>query len=263
MARKTLKISMVQTATHWHDPAANRAMFDEWLQQIPTDTEIVMLPEMFSTGFTMSSGEQAEPMDGPTLSWLVAAAKAQNKTICGSVVIATDDSRSRCVNRLLWVTPEGSVTCYDKRHRFRMAGEHEHFEAGEERVVVIHNGVRILLQVCYDLRFPVFARNRGDYDVYLIVANWPAARQQHWNTLLAARAIENQCYVAAVNCVGTDGNDVGYRGGSGIFSFSGEPQSQLFDEPGIVSGELDLAALDAYREAFPAWQDADAFALDR
>jgi len=261
MASETLKISMVQTATHWHDAAANRAMFDEWLEQIPPDTEIVMLPEMFSTGFTMASSEQAEAMEGPTVSWLVAAAKALNKTLCGSVVIAADDDRSRCVNRLLWVTAEGEVTCYDKRHRFRMAGEHEHFEAGTDRVVVTHNGVRILLQVCYDLRFPVFARNRDDYDVYLIVANWPAARQQHWNTLLAARAIENQCYVVAVNCVGTDGNDVSYSGGSGIFSFSGEPQSQLFDQPGIISGELDLAALEAYRKAFPAWQDADAFSL--
>lgn len=261
MANKTLKISMVQTATHWHNPAANRAMFDDWLQQIPSDSEIVMLPEMFSTGFTMASSEQAETMAGPTLSWLVAAAKELNKTLCGSVVIATDDSHMQCLNRLLWVTPEGEVTCYDKRHRFRMAGEHKYFEAGEERVVVTHNGVRLLLQVCYDLRFPVFARNRGDYDVYLIVANWPAARQQHWNTLLAARAIENQCYVAAVNCVGTDGNDVSYSGGSGIFSFSGEPQSQLFDEPGIINGELDLAALEAYRKAFPAWQDADSFSL--
>ena len=265
MASKTLKVSMVQTATHWHDPAANRAMFDDWLMQIPAETEVVMLPEMFSTGFTMASQEQAELMDGPTVSWLLDAAKRLNKTLCGSVVIAADEDHSQCSNRLLWVTPDAvtanNITCYDKRHRFRMAGEHEHFEAGQERVVVTHNGVRILLQVCYDLRFPVFARNRDDYDVYLIVANWPAARQQHWNTLLAARAIENQCYVVAVNCVGTDGNDVSYSGGSGLFSFTGEPQSQLFDEAGVISGELDITALEAYRQAFPAWQDADAFSL--
>jgi len=261
VSAKSLTVSMVQTATHWHDPAANRAMFDDWLKQIPANADVVMLPEMFSTGFTMASTEQAETMEGPTVNWLVEAAKNLNKTLCGSVVIAADESHTRCSNRLLWVTPSGSITCYDKRHRFRMAGEHEHFEAGQDRVVVTHNGARILLQVCYDLRFPVFARNRGDYDVYLIVANWPAARQQHWNTLLAARAIENQCYVVAVNCVGTDGNDVSYSGGSGIFDFLGNAQTQLFDEPGIVGGELDLAALAAYREGFPAWQDADAFFL--
>jgi len=261
MSAATLKVCMVQTATHWHDAPANRTMFDEWLEQIPQDAELVLLPEMFSTGFTMAASEQAELMDGPTVSWLTATAKRLNKTLCGSVVIASDNGRKQCSNRLLWVTPSG-LTYYDKRHRFRMAGEHEHFEAGQDRVVVTHNGVRILLQVCYDLRFPVFARNRDDYDVYLIVANWPAARQQHWNTLLAARAIENQCYVVAVNCVGTDGNGVSYRGGSGIYSFTGEPQNRLFDDAGIVTGELDLAALEAYRQSFPAWQDADGFVLD-
>lgn len=258
----SLGVSLVQTSTHWHNAAANHSMFDEWLAQVPDTSDVVLLPEMFSTGFTMSSTEQAELMSGPTVAWLKAAASKWQKTICGSVVIALDDARQHCVNRLLWVTPDGAITSYDKRHRFRMAGEHQHFEAGKDRVVVNHGGVRILLQVCYDLRFPVFARNRDDYDVYLIVANWPAARQQHWNTLLAARAIENQCYVVAVNRTGVDGNEVAYGGGSGIYSFTGEPVLLSFEDDQLLTGQLDLAAQSAYRKAFPAWQDADQFELD-
>ena len=257
-----LGVCLVQTAPHWHDPQANRQLFDHWFDRVPDAAEIVVLPEMFSTGFTMASKEQAEPIDGPTTRWLVAAAHKLGKTLCGSVVIARDDSGERFANRLLWVTPQGEVTHYDKRHRFRMAGEHQHYDAGEERVVVVRRGVRILLQVCYDLRFPVFARNRGDYDVYLLVANWPAVRQQHWQTLLAARAIENQCYVVAVNRTGTDGNDVHYRGGSTIYGYDGEVNERLVDREGLVSGHLDMAAQRAYREEFPAWQDADAFTID-
>ena len=257
----SLNLAMVQTPTHWHDPAANREMFDSWLEQIPAEAEIVLLPEMFSTGFTMDSGEQSEQVDGPTTRWLVEAARNTGKTLCGSVVVALDNACSHCVNRLLWVTPDGEISTYDKRHRFRMAGEHEHYEAGTERVIVDHRGIRILLQVCYDLRFPVFSRNRDDYDVYLIVANWPAARAYHWNTLLAARAIENQCYVVAVNRIGTDGNDVVYSGGSGIYNFLGEADVSLFNEAGVVAGSLDMDAQRAYRERFPAWQDADDLTL--
>lgn len=260
MTVQTLSISLVQSATHWHDPAANRAMFDRWLAQVPERSEIVLLPEMFSTGFTMASREQAETMDGPTVSWLIEAAARTGKTLCGSLVIAAENGHDY-VNRLVWVPPDGAITSYDKRHRFRMASEHKHYAAGQERVVVSHRGVRILLQVCYDLRFPVFARNRDDYDLYLIVANWPAARQHHWNTLLAARAIENQCYVVAVNRVGDDGAGVSYGGGSGIYNFQGEAEVVQFDDEAVLTGELDLTAQAAYRQDFPAWQDADAFTL--
>lgn len=267
----TIEISLIQTATHWHDPGANRAMFDRWFSEVSSESEIIVLPEMFSTGFTMAAAEQAETMNGPTVSWLVAAAQRLGKTLCGSMVIkrgadelapdSSSDSGVDCVNRLLWVTPDGQVTSYDKRHRFRMAGEHEHYEAGQERVIVTHRGVRILLQVCYDLRFPVFARNRDDYDVLLLVANWPASRQHHWNTLLAARAIENQCYVVAVNCIGKDGNAVVYEGGSGIYNFQGEAEVLSFHAEGVLQGQLDLVAQARYRQAFPAWQDADRFEL--
>jgi len=264
VASNNVTVSLIQSATHWHDPAANRELFDNWLVQVPQEAEIVLLPEMFSTGFTMASAEQAETMDGPTVSWLIAAARVSGKTLCGSIVVALPaaDSAPQYVNRLLWVTPEGEVTTYDKRHRFRMADEHLHYAAGQERVVVTHKGVRILLQVCYDLRFPVFARNRCDYDVYLLVANWPAARQHHWNTLLAARAIENQCYVVAVNRVGEDGNGVVYGGGSGIYNYQGEADVLSFETEEVLSGQLDLAAQASYRKAFPAWQDADEFQLE-
>ncbi len=261
----SIDISLIQTATHWHDPAANRSLFDRWLEGVPASSDLVVLPEMFSTGFTMASIEQAESMDGPTVSWLIDAARRTGKTLCGSVVIARhtqSTAKPEYVNRLLWVTPAGEVTSYDKRHRFRMAGEHLHYEAGKDRVIVKHKGVRILLQVCYDLRFPVFARNRDDYDVYLLVANWPAARQHHWNTLLAARAIENQCYVVAVNRVGEDGNGVTYSGGSGIYNFQGEADVVSFETEAVLSGQLDMTAQANYREAFPAWQDADRFHLD-
>jgi len=260
-----LNVSMIQSTTHWHDPEANRRMFDHWLDQVPDASEIVLLPEMFSTGFTMASRDQAETMQGPTVSWLKEAASRCGKTLCGSVVIelaASGSTSARWVNRLLWVQPTGEVTSYDKRHRFRMAGEHEHYDAGAQRVVVRHNGVRILLQICYDLRFPVFSRNRDDYDVYLIVANWPAARQQHWNTLLAARAIENQCYVVAANRVGIDGNEVEYSGGSGIYNYQGEAEQIAFDTECVLSGELDLDGQAQYRSDFPAWQDADGFSLE-
>ena len=142
-----------------------------------------------------------------------------------------------------------------------MAGEHEHYTAGTDRVVVRHGEARILLQVCYDLRFPVFARNRNDYDLLLIVANWPAARQHHWDTLLAARAIENQCYVVAVNCVGEDGNGVSYSGGSAIYDFNGIAQIIDHGAEVVLTDRIDLQALNEYRATFPAWQDADSFSL--
>jgi len=265
----TLTVSLIQTQTHWHNPAANRKMFDDWLTQVPPDSQLVVLPEMFSTGFTMAASEQAEPMDGPTVAWLRAAARRLNKHVCGSVVIA---EAGEYHNRLLWCDPTGVISCYDKRHRFRMAGEHEHFAAGNERVVVQIGATRILLQVCYDLRFPVFARNLNDYDVYLIVANWPAARQYHWQALLAARAIENQCFVAALNCVGEDGNDVVYAGGSALLDFQGQPlvlnaglQTEAVATTGareaVFTAALNLDELHAYRTTFPAWQDADAFRI--
>lgn len=251
-----LTLSLIQTATHWHDPAANRALFDDLIARVPEAAELVVLPEMFSTGFTMASAEVAEPMSGPTVSWMLEAARRGGRALCGSVVIADG---GRYFNRFLWVPPEGPAACYDKRHRFRMAGEHEHYAAGRERRVVSHRGWRILPLVCYDLRFPVWLRNRGDYDLLLAVANWPAARQTAWNTLLRARAIENLAYAAGVNIVGDDGNGVHYDGGSAVYDAEGRVLAEANAVPQILTVSLDGAGLMAYRERFPAWQDADAF----
>ena len=255
----TLSVALLQSATRWHDPAANRVRFEELLDQVPAGTDLVVLPEMFSTGFTMASADQAETMQGETVAWLRARAAATGAHLCGSLVIAAAANDYR--NRLLWVTPAGELTWYDKRHRFRMAGEHDHYTAGNDRVVVNLGPTRILLQVCYDLRFPVFSRNTGDYDLYLLVANWPAARARHWHTLLAARAIENQCHVVAVNCLGTDGNGVGYNGGSTVIDPEGRPLLMAGSVPGAFTAQLDFAAQAAYRQRFPAWQDADGFTM--
>ncbi|MCB0781414.1 MAG: nitrilase family protein, partial [Flavobacteriales bacterium] len=178
---------------HWEDADANRAMFDDMLSTLKGVTDLIVLPEMFTTGFSMRSNELAEEMNGPTVVWMQEQARELDAALYGSVIITEG---GRCFNRGLFVKPDGEVTVYDKRHLFRFANETDHYSAGKERVVVEWRGWRILLQICFDLRFPVFARNRGDYDAILYVANWPEARRFPWSQLLIARGIENQCYVA-------------------------------------------------------------------
>lgn len=254
-----LTLSLLQTHTHWHDPAANRALFDALLDEVPAATRLVLLPEMFSTGFTMASGEVAETMAGETLSWLKQQAKRRNKVLCGSLVIEQDGA---FYNRFVAAFPDGELTQYDKRHRFRMAGEHQHYSAGGEKIVFEVDGWRVCPMVCYDLRFPVWFRNTGDYDLLVCVANWPAARQQAWNTLLRARAIENQVYAAGVNIVGTDGNGVTYTGGSAVYAPDGDVLVEAQDAAQLVTHTLDASRLANLRENFPVWQDADEFQLE-
>ncbi len=253
---RTLNVALVQADLHWHDPTANRALFDDLIGDVEAD--LIVLPEMLSTGFTMASREVAETMDGDTVAWLRALAAKKGATVSGSVVIR---DAGRCYNRLVWMPPDDRETIYDKRHLFRMAGEHEHYAAGESRVNVQLGDWRIRLSVCYDLRFPVWLRSRGDYDALLCVANWPAARQTAWNTLLRARAVENLCYTIAVNRVGRDGNGVDYRGGSGVYGPEGDALAEVFDREAVVTVSLDLDQLDAYRQQFPAWRDADGFEI--
>ena len=255
---QALNISLIQTHTWWHDPAANRTLFDELLAQVPDGTQLVMLPEMFSTGFTMASAAVAEPMDGPTVTWLVERAAQLDKTICGSVVI---EAQGEYFNRFLWIQPGKAPVHYDKRHRFRMAGEHRHYSAGGRHIVVELGGWRLCPMVCYDLRFPVWFRNRGDYDALICVANWPAARQDVWNTLLRARAIENQVYAAGVNVIGTDGNDVVYGGGSAVYGPDGTVLAEVFDDAQVINVELDAACLQDLRAQFPVADDADQFQI--
>lgn len=252
-----LTLSFIQTATQWHDPQANRHQFAAWLDAVPEDSQLVVLPEMFATGFTMSAAEMAEPMSGPTVAWLETEARARGKVICGSVAVADGE---RFYNRFVWAAPDGTAS-YDKRHRFRLVGEHENYAAGKRRLVVSLGDWRICPMICYDLRFPVWFRNRGDYDVLLCVANWPAARRGAWTSLLRARAIENQSYMVGVNIVGVDGNGVAHSGDSAVFSPQGEPLIEAGDVTGVFTVTLDGEQLTEYRDVFPAWQDADAFRL--
>ncbi len=253
-----LTISLVQTALHWHAPERNHDMFAAWFEQVPEQAGVVVLPEMFSTGFTMAAGKVAEPMDGPTMQWLIDSAASLDKVVCGSLVIADSDV---CTNRFVWVQPDGEVRHYDKRHLFRMAGEHDHYAPGATSITIDWQGWRIRPFVCYDLRFPVWLRTRDDYDVALGVANWPAARQIAWDTLLRARAIENLSYVVAVNRTGTDGNGVVYTGGTAAFAPDGETLQCAGSDEGIVTVTLDAGRLRSWREQFPAHMDADSFSL--
>ena len=253
-----MRVALVQAAPAWHDAAANRELFGQMIDTIDREVDLVVLPEMFSTGFTMSSGDVAEAMEGETVTWMRGQAAQRGITLVGSVVIEDGPY----FNRLVWMPPDGRATTYDKRHLFRMAGEHEHYAGGRERVVVTLGSWRVCVSVCYDLRFPVWLRCRNDYDLLLCVANWPAARQTAWDTLLRARAVENQCYVAAVNRVGTDGNGVEYRGGSAVYDWNGTALAALADgadDPAVLYASLELDAVRAYRQDFPAWRDADEF----
>lgn len=252
-----LRVTLVQSELHWHDASANLQMFSELTDPLEGKTDLIILPEMFSTGFTMAPENVAEPEQGPAFQWLVQQAKKLNTAICGSVVVQSEQGYH---NRFYWVTPEGGSQHYDKRHLFRMAGEHEHYQAGEQRLIIEYKGWRILPQICYDLRFPVWSRSHNDYDLAIYVANWPQVRNHPWQVLLQARAIENLCYVAGVNRVGVDGNELPYSGDSALINFKGHAQLQA--EPGeveVLTTTLDLKALEDFRTAFPASNDADRF----
>lgn len=254
-----LTVTLLQTELAWHGAATNRAHFGELVRSLPEPTDLVILPEMFTTGFTMDVRQQAEPMDGPTLRWLADLARECGVTLCGSLVV---EDGGRYYNRLVWMPPDGRHSHYDKRHLFRMAGEHEHYSAGRRREVFQLMGWRVCPLVCYDLRFPVWSRGANQFDLLLYVANWPAARRSAWRTLLPARAVENQCYVAGVNRIGSDARGIDYAGDSSVHDHLGQALADLGAAPGHATVTLGLDALDRYRNKFPAWRDADSFRLD-
>lgn len=253
-----LELALIQTELAWHAPAANRVHFQALLEQA-AGADLVLLPEMFSTGFSMDSVALAEAEDGPSTAWLREQAARLHAVVTGSLIIQAADGSYR--NRLLWARPDGTLAHYDKRHLFRMAGEHKHFAAGEEQLLLELNGWRIRPLICYDLRFPLWSRDPHHTDLLLYTANWPAARRQHWNRLLPARAIENLCYVAAVNRIGTDGKGHPYSGDSQVLDFQGDALLEAGDADGVFRVSLSGAALAAYRERFPAYLDADDFEL--
>lgn len=255
---RDLKLSILQTAPHWHEPGANRAHFEELLLGLDEATDVVVLPEMFSTGFTMDAKDHAETMDGETVRWMRGVAARQGAVICGSVIIQEE---GKFFNRFIWMRPDGSLTTYDKRHLFRMAKEDAYYSAGTERIVVELGGWRVCPQVCYDLRFPVWSRNRNDYDLLIYVANWPSARRTTWQALLKARAMENLCYVAGVNRVGVDGNDVPYSGDSAVCDYVGRELISGADKAFVATVSLDWEGLQRFRKKFPAHLDADDFTV--
>ena len=253
-----LRVTLVQTELAWQDPAANRRSLAGHFRGLAGHTDLVVLPEMFSTGFSMEAEQLAEEMGGSTIGWLREEAAALGCVITGSLIVR---DAGRCFNRLVWARPDGSLEYYDKRHLFRLAGEQEHYAAGSRRLVVALKGWRVCPMICYDLRFPVWSRSRGDYDLLLYVANWPQRRALAWSTLLRARAIENQSYVVGVNRIGKDGNGTAYAGDSVALDFLGQPLSSEGGGDRVETAVLDLESLRAYRESFPVHLDADRFEL--
>lgn len=253
-----LRLALVQGPLAWHDVTANLQYFNGLLAGLKS-VDLVLLPEMFNTGFSMDSASQAEAEMGPTTQWLLEHAQRLNAVVCGSLIIqvAEDDYR----NRLIWARPDGSLEYYDKRHLFRMAGEHKHFTAGEQQLQVELKGWRIRPLICYDLRFPVWSRDAEHTDLLFYLASWPAARRAAWNRLLPARAIENLCYVAAVNRTGTDNQGHAYSGDSQVLDFMGETLLDAGDQNGVFYVALQAGKLAEFKQRFPAYLDADTFNL--
>lgn len=253
-----IRVALIQSELVWQDCAANHKYFEKQIQQ-HQGVQLFILPEMFNSGFSMDSTVIAETMEGLTVQWMQQQARLSGAAICGSVAISVQD---QIFNRLLFVRPDGVVQFYDKRHLFRMGNEQLHYQAGSERVIVSYLGFRFCLQVCYDLRFPVFARNQQDYDALIYVANWPEPRRQVWRTLLQARAIENQAYVLGCNRIGSDDNGLTYSGDSMVVDYLGRIQTELaVGQPGVVLADLDLTVLRQFKQKFPAYLDADPFVL--
>jgi omega-amidase len=261
-----LRVTLVQGDTRWHDPAGNRDYYGGLIAPLHGATDLVILPETFTSGFSNEAIGSAETMAGATVEWIREQAVRLDAAVTGSVQLRDGDG---VYNRLLFATPDGALSTYDKRHLFRYAREHERYAAGRDRLTLEWRGWRICPLVCYDLRFPVFSRNRFDverpgqldFDLMIFVANWPSARSHPWKTLLRARAIENLCYVAAVNRVGTDGNGLAYAGDSAVIDYVGQPVTECADVETVVTATLSAEGLAAHRERFPAMLDADAFEL--
>ena len=254
----TLNVTIVQADLAWHDAVGNRAQFTTAIEGLPESTDLIVLPEMFTTGFSMDAPDHAETMDGDSVTWMRDMAIKSNAAVCGSMIIADNQ---QYFNRFICASPAGDLRCYDKRHLFRLADEQNHYAPGNELVTFKLKGWRICPMVCYDLRFPVWSRNRDSYDLLLYVANWPDRRHHAWAMLLRARAIENLSYVAGVNRTGTDGNDIPYAGGSAIIDFLGEDLANLDDRQGTAAVDLDLEALTAFRDRFAFHIDADNFTI--
>ncbi|MEE4116624.1 MAG: amidohydrolase [Marinilabiliaceae bacterium] len=255
-----MRITIVQADLVWENADANLDHFHELLKNHGSETDLVVLPEMFNTGFTMNAAGVAEKMNGKTVKWMQDFASAEGIAITGSLII---EENKRYYNRMVFAAPGAVLYHYDKSHLFRMEKETSYFEKGSRQVIVPYMGFNINLQICYDLRFPVWSRNvANSYDLMINVASWPAARRKVWSALLTARAIENQCYHVGVNRVGTDGEGISYTGDSQIIGPKGDILLETTaSKEEVVTAEISLEYLQAFRKKFPVWQDADSFRL--
>ncbi|MCB0657232.1 MAG: amidohydrolase [Saprospiraceae bacterium] len=253
-----MKVTLIQSNIHWEDAKANREHLDLLLQRVPGDTDLVVLPEMFTTGFTMHAAGQSESMSGASLAWMKEKAASLDAAMVGSLIIREDD---QYYNRLIWQMPDGATICYDKKHLFTYAREHETYTPGQRRIKVAYRGWDCLPLICYDLRFPVWSRNIDEYHLLIYVANWPQVRSHAWKTLLQARAIENQCYVLGVNRVGWDDSGHYYSGESCIIDYQGEIMATTKDDEDLLYADLDQEKLVHFRGQYAFLQDRDEFRL--
>ncbi len=261
----SITISTIQTNLHWENKRANLDMLEEKINSLRQKTEIIVLPEMFTTGFSMNAATLAETMDGPTVEWMKRLSTENRVILTGSLII---EEAGNYYNRLIWMLPNGEMGHYDKRHLFAYSKEDQFYHAGEKRLICSVKGWKLNMQICYDLRFPVWARQtpnkdqEAEYDILVYVANWPERRSHAWKTLLCARAIENQCYVVGVNRVGKDGNEIYYSGNSLIIDPLGEVLYHMADEEDIFTITLDKEKLVEVRNKFPFLKDEDQFTID-
>lgn len=251
-----MKIALIQTSLAWENPIENRSHLAQKITSFMEDVDLIVLPELFSSGFTMNPKAVAETMDGETVLWVQHLAKAKNAAITGSLVI---EENGKYYNRLLFVYPDGEIKTYDKRHLFTLAGEDKCYSAGEEKLILEYKGFKICPLVCYDLRFPVFARNIENYDLLLYVANWPKLRINAWDILLKARAVENMCYTIGVNRIGTDANNHEYSGHSQLVDFLGNYLIEPQETDGVFIVEIDKEKLLETRSKLAFLNDRDTF----
>ncbi|GAB4291848.1 MAG: amidohydrolase [Marinilabiliales bacterium] len=256
----SLKVTLIQTDIVWENKDENFSNYESLFNNIKQPVDLVVLPEMFTTGFTMSAKDFAEKMDGKTIKWLKKQADKLNSHVIGSIII---EENKNYYNRLLHIKPNSDdIEYYDKRHLFRMGNEHRNYSQGKSKLIFDINGWKICPLICYDLRFPVWSRNKGDYDVLIYVANWPESRREVWNTLLLARALENQCYVIGVNRIGNDGNMISYSGDSVVINAKGKIISETKPYSlSVETVELSLDELTEFRQKFPVFLDQDDFEI--
>jgi predicted amidohydrolase len=253
-----MKISVIQPDIIWEDKFRNFEKI-ELMLSVLKETDIVVLPEMFNTGFSMNPEQLNEPPGSVTFDWMINISEKGNFGICGSYIVR---EKNRYFNRWIFITPENKFRKYDKRHLFRMRNEEKSFTPGNKRITFKFRDIRICANICYDLRFPVWSRNRNDYDLLINSANWPLSKRDVWITLLKARAIENQCFVAGANRIGSDGAGIRYCGDSMIINPKGKIiASAGRNEERSITGEISMSELSAFRKKFPVWKDADNFTI--